>query len=1165
MSDGEAVIRQHIAGQLVTLSLVAMYGSNNNDNDNNDNENGDTSNSDNNNNNNTLRRLPKHLAEQSPTVLVQLRYQHAPHDPTGYNLVCSHIVRRYIQEFVLDTELDVRRAAVDAAAGLVLHLQATHIVQYLIPMAQALASSQPTETTTSTTTQTGKKTKRTVDEQRMEELRITACNMLAEMGGAAAEYLLNVKHPSSSTSSSGSSSSSKRKKSSSKKKKKSDNNNNKDDTTIDWVHTHVIPLVLELCRDDSFRVRRSAVQALPRVMGASTLEQAQEDILPTFQALAADDVHRVRKSAGECLVDMSRAMVILAEADVRNHDDDDDDDDDGGGDGDEEQQQQQKKKKILYELRRDILLPIADQLIQDSHKQVRQGMMQFLGPFMASFYPYQNSPLHTLLPTSIESDGSHHMGIVAQFFPHASSMVARLNSSQNSIALTPTPVHSSLDPFFPKLLSDLDRVQKALPEFIHAARMSTLSLTAVTQHRQQHPPDAQDLEGLMESLLDYYVALSIVATGDENTDAEMRVYCAYSFPALVLLLGPEHWEGSMRTCFLTLLNPKFGSEEESESNTEENEEQPEPPLPVKRCLASSLHTIAHILGPDIAAKDILPVVRQYFLRDTDESVRLNMVRNFPSLLSVLPDDQRKETFLSWSEVIHGEDFLGGRKRSATNPLTLNWRQRDYLARSLPEIIGMVCPSLLHDHVWPILKMLLADSVNDVRDDASWSLAMLFRAYCPDTLHRWGADVKDPKRYSVENCAEVIEWILDNILYTPNPQQGGKSRSATFADRQLYCRICGSMGLALRLSEDLVAANRKDPVGALSEKFKSLFFKNETDSTDNGPYQRMTSSEVKHIKKILTEQLLPHALEMKEDRISNVRITLMKVLQILPFDLRTSPTVKPVLRTLEEENETWTSFGDENLIHEADEAEEVERLNGKSSGPVDVDVTPVPSEDEDERSPMSDNTGRAVTAGKSLMSGFNATTGENESGLRSVVFEDGPIGMQLEPTADENACRVYEFSDDSPASKSGKVFIGDVIVSVNGTKVNSYDETVDLLKKGGKREICFRYGVPEDAVSSDDDDARSSEGSSEHHRKKKKKKQKKKKASDDEDEDEAARRERKHRKKKERSPKSDDTTTSDEDDEATRRERRLRKEKKKEKKEKREKKDREKKAKRPKDE
>lgn len=1012
LHDSEAVIRQHIAGQLLHLAVVAMV-----------------------------------VFEDGKKLQDYLDHPEYPktYDEEGYELVC-HTVVSYLSELITDPEVDVRRAASDSLAGLALQLLPEDVPNFCLPIPLQLAMEKPDHPV-------GKK--RTEAEQRMEELRTTACNLLAELGGAASEQEeLRLQ-------------------------------------SQDWVRGEVLPAILELCSDDSFRVRRSAAQALPRVLGACTLKDAAEQILPTFERLSQDDIHRVRKSTGECLVDMSRALMILAT-----------------GEDDEGRQQ-------LHELRQKVLLPIADRLIQDSHKQVRQGMMQFLGPFMASFYPYQYSALHRLLPASVESDGSHHMGIVAQFFPHASSMVARLNSSQNAIAATPTPVHSSLDAFIQKKLTDADRLQKALPPFIHAARMSTLSLAAVTSDRKSNPPEPSDLAALADVLLDYFAALSVVSTGDENTDAEMRVYCAYSFPALVLLLGPENWEGSMRTCFFTLLNPSFGQEDAGD-------EVVEPPLPVKRCLASSLHTVAHILGPELAARDVIPAVQEYFLPDSDDSVRLNMIRNFGALLYILPPDKRKDPFLVWSEIVQGDSFLGGRKRSVTNPLVLNWRQRNYLARSLPDIIGLVGPSLLKDHVWPILQILLTDSINDVRDDALWSVAPLLKAYCGETVQSWNDDkIPDAKKFSTDSCNEVVDWIVNNILISP---QGVRARPPNFTDRQVYCRICGSVGLALRLSEEDLDAGRKDAVSVLSEKIKSFFFSGENQPPEeNGPYQALTAAEQKHLKRLLLTELLPPALEMKEDRTSNVRITLMKVLQILPFDVRTTPEVKPVLKGLEEESETWFSFGgDEVPTSQADEEREpADNTNLTSDGPVDVDnvtITPASSRDEDDDSGASSDPQAQVEESEVVSSVQSLMTGD---GLRSVLFEDGPIGMQLEPTREDKACRIYGFNDFgpgqlSPAQASGKVEIGDVIVSVNGVEVKSYDETIDLLKAGGQREVVLRTGTEDERYMSDDhmDMVSTDEefGDSDEEKKKEKK----------------AKKEAKKSKKSKKKSKGDDATVSDED-------------------------------------
>jgi hypothetical protein len=103
-------------------------------------------------------------------------------------------------------------------------------------------------------------------------------------------------------------------------------------------------------------------------------------------------------------------------------------------------------------------------------------------------------------------------------------------------------------------------------------------------------------------------------------------------------------------------------------------------------------------------------------------------------------------------------------------------------------------------------------------------------------------------------------------------------------------------------------------------------------------------------------------------------------------------------------------------------------------------------------------------------------------FNTVIFEAGPLGMQLEPTRDSKACRkacrAYDFFDGNncdplQARMSGKINMGDVIVSVNGIAPDSYESTIALLEKGGTREIVFRKGTQHDdhgdMDSSDDDE------------------------------------------------------------------------------------------------
>lgn len=1123
VQDPESVIRQHLAAQLLPLCLVCMLKPN---------ALALLKNADGSSNSSTSFKIADLL--ETPDLLLSLTtavpskkgkrpstskiipardFEHY-YDKAGYHLVTKVVINDYLSTLSADPDLDVRRAAADSLSGLALHILPADIPTFCLPIPIKLAvqkgrNEPPAKPETKNETN-NKKNKKSEAEQLAEELRITAANLLAEIGGAAAESPL-LCHRSS------------------------------------WVGERVLPTVQQLCADPSFRVRRAAVQALPRILGACTVQDTAEHILPTFDALSHDDIYRVRKSTGECLVDMSRSLMIAAA----------------------QHEPSSAERATLQELRRSHLIPIADRLIQDAHKMVRQGMMQFLGPFMASFYPYQDSALTSLLPVCTESDGSNHLGIVAQFFPHATSMVSRLNSAQTAVSMAPTPVYSSLEEFLARPFTEIQRLRSALPLFLQAGKCSALSLAAVTKHRRLYPPSEADMEAIQDCLLDYFAALAIVSTGDENTDAEMRVYCAYSFPAVVLLLGPENWEGSLKSCFFTLINPNYGNEEEDDEDdngngdiknnvngdleggddNKKNRNKPEPPLPVKRCLASSLHTIAHILGPEIACRDILPVVQSFFLQDSDDSVRLNVIRNFPLLLELLPPSSRRPPIELWSSIVRGEEFLGASiKRSATNPVVLNWRQRDYLARSMVDLFVLLDPVMIREHLWPILKRLLLDSVSIVREDAIWSIPMLFKSYGTENVQKWTDSREESRRFSTTACVEVIQWLNAYILKKNSSSTKGASRSngnnssnnknisssltasskgANFSERQLYCRICCATGLLVRLSEERGVledddictlpssfASKQDPVSVLTVKFKSFVYKDKDDynlggsnsnvknSTAAGAYKRLSSTERKHLKRLLLDELLPAALEMKEDRISNVRVTLMKVLQLMPNDIKQSQQVAPVLQSLTEEVETWESFEGESSVlsnpeqppnppNDHDPTTDVSR----STGPVDLDdISNSPQSSRDEDNHTDNDYPEDEKGDGGAEEGKNVEDEVLPPGWKTIVFEHGAIGLQLEPTVDDEACRVYGLLDAGPdnpgqARASGKIEMKDVIVKVNGHTVQSYDDTISILKLGGRRVITFRPGTPADDYD-DGDDTQDEEDKTRREREKSEKKAKK---------------------------------------------------------------------------
>eukprot|EP00531_Pseudo-nitzschia_arenysensis_P000942 CAMPEP_0116126802 /NCGR_PEP_ID=MMETSP0329-20121206/6517_1 /TAXON_ID=697910 /ORGANISM="Pseudo-nitzschia arenysensis, Strain B593" /LENGTH=937 /DNA_ID=CAMNT_0003620891 /DNA_START=75 /DNA_END=2888 /DNA_ORIENTATION=- len=802
VTDQESVIRQHLASQLLPVSLVSM-----------------------------VRNVG---LGQKHSVADLLEDKTVPkiYDSEGYRIITNIVIGQHLQALITDVDVDVRRSASDSLAGLAFHIRRDDVASVIFPIPLRLAQQQPPPKKKNRSEQ--QQQHPTPDEALTEELRITAANLLAELGGAGEN----------------------------------------DSIPRATVQEMILPVVLSLCQDPGFRVRRAAAQALPRVLGGTTVEESTNKILPAFELLSRDEVYRVRKSTGECLVDMSRSLMILSKTNDPSN---------------------------INALRRQTLIPIAENLLADANKFVRHGMMQFLGPFLASFYPFVYSALRTILPGTSESDGSNHSGIVAQFFPHASSMVSRLNSSAAATTSAPTPTLTSIasKPEY----TTLQELQRALPSFVRVDRSSSVSLKAVVAHRRKDAPDPDDIETVIEKLLDHFTGLAKVNTGDENTDAEMRVYCAYSFPAVVLLLGPEHWEGQLSDCFKTLLNPNYLSDDKNATSIA-------PPLPVKRCLASSLHTVAHILGSEITTKDIMPIFREHFLKDTDESVRLNMIRNFPTLVSLLDPPLRNQYILLWCETIRGEEVLGAMKRSATNPLVLNWRQRDYVSRCLPELIVMVDAVFVYNYFWPVLKSLLTDTVNLVREDAIWAIPLLLKSFAVENIIDLdeGSSHKAKEIWSERASKEVTTWLKETIPRSMTSKgKGSSSKMGNFSQRQLYCQVCSAMALAIRLGDGL--KDPDDPVVELEEKFTSELQARDSNIVieEYGPYRKITKGERKHILRLLLDDLLPLSLEFKDDRVTNVRLSLRKALILISSEIAQTPAFQEAMQSLLEEVETWESF------------------------------------------------------------------------------------------------------------------------------------------------------------------------------------------------------------------------------------------------------------------
>ena len=134
-----------------------------------------------------------------------------------------------------------------------------------------------------------------------------------------------------------------------------------------------------------------------------------------------------------------------------------------------------------------------------------------------------------------------------------------------------------------------------------------------------------------------------------------------------------------------------------------------------------------------------------------------------------------------------------------------------------------------------------------------------------------------------------------------------------------------------------------------------------------------------------------------------------------------------------------------------------------------------------------------------------------AGWKTITFDDGPLGLQLEPTVGDRAARVTGFRDTkgipSAARATGQIEFNDVVVKVNTTVPKSYEETLFLLGQGGERNITFR---PSFGYEVDPEELRKSKKKNSHKKKDKKKKDKKSSSSHHKKKKDKKKKEKKHR-------------------------------------------------------
>ncbi|KAJ8922296.1 hypothetical protein NQ315_004236 [Exocentrus adspersus] len=193
-----------------------------------------------------------------------------------------------------------------------------------------------------------------------------------------------------------------------------------------------------------------------------------------------------------------------------------------------------------------------------------------------------------------------------------------------------------------------------------------------------HTEPEQDV--VPQLLIDHFISMTD-SNMVINIDNEVKYHCAFSLPAVALTLGSSNWHLLKNTVDCLASDVQYK---------------------VRRTVASSLHELALILGPEVATNNLTPLF-DGFLKDLDE-VRIGVLKHLAHFLQLISPVKRNVYLPRLAEFLQTDNES-------------NWRFRHELATQLLMAVTLFKPSDTAKHIGVISKELLCDKVAAVRQAA----------------------------------------------------------------------------------------------------------------------------------------------------------------------------------------------------------------------------------------------------------------------------------------------------------------------------------------------------------------------------------------------------------------------------------------------------------------
>lgn len=226
-----------------------------------------------------------------------------------------------------------------------------------------------------------------------------------------------------------------------------------------------------------------------------------------------------------------------------------------------------------------------------------------------------------------------------------------------------------------------------------------------------------------ENILSQYCSMISNPTGDITVDTELRQICAFTFPAVLHVIGKNRWK-EVREVYHNLAQSRNPS--------------------IKQTLAYSLHEIANILEDEQVVEEELISLFEEMIQDA-ESVQMGVIKHLALFLKKLPDLCR----ISYLPILH--EILHSTNR-------FNWRLRQYLAFQLPDLVSLPLKSDVYRTLFPTIMTLLQDPVASVRRESFKGVSSLLNAVyevVDNAANEFSADVVEVNRQNLDEVCRAI--------------------------------------------------------------------------------------------------------------------------------------------------------------------------------------------------------------------------------------------------------------------------------------------------------------------------------------------------------------------------------------------------------------------------